>query len=164
MQSKDLIRFGLELTRQGTLGLVEAMRSKPLTQPTSAGGNHPMWVMGHLAYIEGSLRAIIKGEANPVEKWASLFAPGSTPVTDPSKYPPFDEVVATFVRLRGETLAMLDAMDDATLDSKPASIPPGFEEAMATVGRTLTLISLHQMVHYGQITDARRAAGIAPMM
>ncbi len=164
MKSKDLICFGLELTRQGTLNLVEAMRSKPFTQPTSAGGNHPMWVMGHITYIEGSLRTTIKGEANPVESWAGLFAPGSTPVTDPSKYPPFDEVLATFDRLRGETMRMLDAMDDAALDAKPANIPPGFEEVMATVGKTLYLISLHQMVHYGQITDARRTAGIAPAM
>jgi ABC-type oligopeptide transport system ATPase subunit len=34
----------------------------------------------------------------------------------------------------------------------------------STTGRTLLLIALHQMVHYGQIADARRAAGRKPLM
>jgi hypothetical protein len=33
---------------------------------------------------------------------------------------------------------------------------------MSTIGRALLVIALHQMVHYGEIADARRAAGRKP--
>ena len=36
------------------------------------------------------------------------------------------------------------------------NIPPGFEDAMKTAGHTFLLVTLHQMVHYGQIADARQ--------
>lgn len=35
---------------------------------------------------------------------------------------------------------------------------------MKTFGHTFLLITLHQMVHYGQIADARRVAGRKPVM
>jgi len=42
-------------------------------------------------------------------------------------------------------------------------VSPGFEEVMKTVGQTFLLVALHNMVHYGQIADARRAAGRPPL-
>ena len=35
---------------------------------------------------------------------------------------------------------------------------------MKTNGRALLAITLHNMVHYGQIAVARRAAGLKPLM
>jgi hypothetical protein len=59
---------------------------------------------------------------------------------------------------------MLDQIGEAGLDRAPKNIPPGFEDPMKTIGQTFLLISLHNMVHYGQIADARRAAGLKPRM
>jgi hypothetical protein len=140
------------------------MGDAPLTQPTSRGGNHPLWIMGHLAFVEGTLLQTIFGEPNPVEAWAPLFAPGTRPTADAAAYPPFAEVVATFHRLRKETIRRVEELGDEGLARAPKSIPPGFEVAMKTAGHTFLLIALHQMVHYGQIADARRVAGKAPLM
>ena len=164
MKAIDLIRWAMQLTDEGVRRLVEDMRDAPLTQPTSRGGNHPMWVMGHLAYLEGGLRQVLLGEPNPVEHWAKLFASGTRPATDATAYPPFDEVLQTYRRLRAGTLKLLDDVGEAGLDRVPKAIPPGFEDGMKTFGHTFLLIALHQMVHYGQIADARRVAGHAPLM
>ncbi len=164
MNRIELIRWALQMTDQATARLVQDMREAPLTQPTSRGGNHPLWVLGHLAYIEGSIPHTLLGEENPVEHWAPLFAPGTQPTADPGAYPPFDEVLATYRDLRARNLKLLEGIGEAGLDRVPKNVPPGFEEVMTTFGQTLLLISLHNMVHYGQIADARRAAGRKPLM
>ena len=164
MKAIDLIRGALQMTEQGTLNLIEDMRDAPMTQPTSNGGNHPLWVMGHLASIEGAVRSALFGEPHPVGHWAHLFAPGTQPRTDPGAYPPFDEVVRTWRELRAQNLRRLDEVGDAGLDAPAKAPPPGFEDAMRTVGQGFLLLALHQMVHYGQIADARRVTGRKPLM
>lgn len=163
MQAIDVIRTALRMTDEGTARLVEDMRDAPLTQPTSQGGNHPLWVLGHLAVIEGAIPQILFGEKNPVEHWMPLFGSGTQPTADVGAYPPFDEVLTTFRGLRAKTLKLLDEIGDAGLDRVPKEIPPGFEDAMRTFGQTFLVVTLHQMVHYGQIADARRVAGRKPL-
>lgn len=164
MRALELIRWAMQMTDAGTAALVEEMRSAPLTQPTSRGGNHPLWIMGHLAFIEGGLRHVLLGEKNPVEHWAPLFAPGTEPKPDAGFYPPFDEVLRTYRELRARNLKLLDEIGDDGLDAAPTRVPPGFEDAMRTVGQAFLLVTLHNMVHYGQIADARRVAGLKPLL
>jgi hypothetical protein len=164
MESMDLIRSALHMTDQGIAALVADLRDKPLIRPTANGGNHPLWIMGHLAYIEGSLSKILFDQPNPVEHWAPLFATGTQPSDDAGIYPPFDEVISTFHRLRAQTIQRLDEIGPAGLNAAPRHVPPGFEESMTTVGQALLLTALHQMVHYGQLADARRAAGLQPLI
>ena len=168
MKSIDLVRWALQLTDQGTARLVADMREAPLTQPTpgakGGGGNHPLWTLGHLCVLEGGIPQILIGEPNPVAHWWPLFGIGSQPTTDASAYPSFDELLRTYRELRARTLKLLDQIGDAGLDRPPKAVPSGFEEVMKTAGQTLLLIALHNMVHYGQIADARRVAGLKPLM
>ncbi|MDG3002221.1 DinB family protein [Paludisphaera mucosa] len=164
MRAIDQIRWALRTTDESTGRLVEDMRQTPLTSPTSRGGNHPMWVLGHLAVIEGMIPHTVFGEPNPVQHWWPIFGTGSTPTDDAAAYPPFDEVLATYRGLRAKNLARLEEIGEAGLDAAPKVVPPGFEERMRTVGRTFLLIALHQMFHLGQLADARRAVGKEPFM
>jgi hypothetical protein len=171
MKAVDLIRFAMNLSEQGTARLVADMRDAALTQPVGGGGggggtdgNHALWCLGHLTYIEGSIAPILFGEPNPVERWAPLFATGTQPQRDASVYPSFDEVLAAYRDLRQRNLKLLDRLSDADLDRAPAHVPPGFEALMTSVGNTLLLVTLHNMVHYGEIAVARRAAGRKPLM
>jgi DinB superfamily len=164
MKAIDLIRWALQLTDESTARLVSDMRDEALTQPTSRGGNHPLWVLGHLAVIEGMIPHTVFGEPNPVQHWWPLFGTGSQPTTDASAYPSFDEVLKTYRDLRAKNLARLEEIGEAGLEQAPKVIPPGFEEQMKTIGRTLHLIALHQMFHLGQVADARRAAGKEPFV
>ena len=167
MKATDIIRWAMQSTDEGIANLVADMHDAPLTPstPGAAGGdgNHPLWVLGHLAFIEAAVPAILFGEPHSLEHWAPLFGTGSKPSPDPAKYPPFDEVLRTFRQLRARNVKLLDEVGEAGLDRVPKSPPPGFEEAMRTFGHTFLLIALHQMVHYGQIADARRVAGRKPL-
>ena len=124
-----------------------------------------MWVVGHATFIEGVVMQITTGEPNPVADWAPMFATGTQPTTDAGKYPPFEEVLAKSRAMRARTLALLEKVGEAGLDAPPHSAPPpGFEDAMRTKGRSFLLLSLHELMHHGQITDCRRAAGRKPHM
>jgi hypothetical protein len=159
----ELIRWSLQMTEQNTVGLVEDMREIPLT-PTTPGGNHPIWILGHLAVIEGQIPTILYGETNPVADWWPLFGMGSEVKSDAASYPSFDTLLRTYRDLRANTLKMLDQIGESGLDRVPRNVPPGFENEMRTFGQTLLVIALHNMQHAGQIADTRRAAGRKPRL
>jgi hypothetical protein len=94
MNRIDLIRWAMTMTEGATANLVADLRDVPLTRPAPGSGNHPLWLLGHLCWIEGNLRHIIVGESNPVAHWGPLFAAGTQPKSDASVYPPFDELLA----------------------------------------------------------------------
>jgi hypothetical protein len=162
----ELIRWTLQMTEQVTAQRVEDLRDAPLTPSGGKGaaGNHPVWILGHLCVIEGGIPRIFFGEKSPVEHWEPLFAAGTECKADASAYPSFDEVLRTFRDLRRRTLKLLDEIGEDGLDRAPKQVPPGFEKVMTTFGQTLLLMALHNMVHYGQITDARRVAGFKPFL
>ena len=167
MKSIELLRWSMKMTDEALAHLVEEMREAPLTQPTSRGGNHPLWVVGHLAVLEGSIPGILlgaEGGENPVEHWRPLFGTGTEAKPDGGLYPAFDEVLSKFRALRQRNLSLLERFGEAGLDDRPKAVPPGFEDAMISVGHTYLLLCLHQMVHYGQVADARRAAGLKPLV
>lgn len=154
MKAIDVVRSALQTGDRLAGTMLEDMRDEPLTQPTARGGNHPLWVVGHLAHTEGVLHHLLSGEPNPAEHWSDLFAGGSEPSADASRYPAFDEVLATYRRLRAANMKRLDGMDDAALG--------GAERTFGTIGQAYTSIAMHQMLHLGEVADARRAAGRRP--
>jgi uncharacterized damage-inducible protein DinB len=163
MKAIDAIRTALQVSDDGMMRLVEDMRDSAMTQPTPRGGNHVLWVLGHITFIEGNLSRVILGESNPVDHWAPLFAPGSEPTSDPTAYPPFDEVLSSYKKLRARNLKLLEEIGEAGLDRPTKSPPRGMEQILSTTGRTFLIIALHQMNHRGQLADCRRAAGRQPM-
>ena len=162
MNAIELLRGALQGTEHFTSTLVKDLRDRPLLQPTINGGNHALWLLGHLALTEGSIPQILFGEPNPVAHWAPLFAPGTQPKLDASAYPSFDELLSAFQDLRRKNIKLLDRLTEKDLDRRPANVPPGFEDIMQTIGQTLLVISLHTMFHRGQMADVRRAAGLPP--
>jgi hypothetical protein len=164
MKRIDLIKFALQMSDQYTARLVEDMRNAPLTRPggdaKSGSANHPLWTMGHLTVVEGQVPVVLLGEDHPVAEWVPLFNMGTQPKSDASAYPAFDDVVKKYRELRSNTLRILDQLGESGLDRAPKKVPPGFEKEMQTNGQTLLVIALHNMNHCGQISDARRAAGI----
>jgi hypothetical protein len=164
MKTIDLIRGAMCMADQSTARLADDMRDAPLERTSSPAGNHPLWIVGHLAVVEGAMPEIAFGEPNPVGHWWPLFGMGSTPSDDTTAYPPYDEVLATYRDLRAKNLARLEAIGEAGLDAVPKSVPPGFEKEMSTIGQTYLTIAMHQMFHLGQVADVRRAAGKVPFV
>jgi hypothetical protein len=161
MKAIDAIRMALQFGERG-MGLFEDLAADPLVQPGPWGGNHAMWIAGHITVIEGRLQKVLRGIPNPVEHWKPLFDWGSEPKTDSSAYPPFEEVLQTYRRLRQETLAFLDEVGEDGLD-RPTKLPiPGFGAAFETVGPAIMVIACHQIGHIGGATVTRRASGKQP--
>jgi len=163
MKAIDVIRTAMRSSDRAVLELIEDMRDAPLTQPTPRGGNHPLWVLGHITLIEGNIPGVLFGEPNPVARWAPLFAPGTEPQADAGIYPSFDELLRTYRDLRARNLEILERLGEDGLDRPTKSPPRGLENVLNTAGNTFLVIAMHHMNHRGQLADARRAAGRKPI-
>jgi hypothetical protein len=159
MKAIDAIRIALKFSDMAMTHLM-SMSDAPLLRPGPWGGNHAMWIAGHLAVVEGRLHQMINGTANPLHDWKRLFDWGSEPVDDPAAYPPFEEVVAKFKELREQTHAYLDKFGEEGLDQPTKSQPPGFGAfGFDKVGSAIMIIAGHAIGHMGGVTVVRAAAG-----
>jgi len=161
MQTKEAIKFALTVSNGAVLSVVDEMSSAATTFPTPNGGCHPLWVLGHLTLVEGMIPEILFGDKNPAAEWKQYFGEDSKAVADARAYPPFDEVRKKYLQLREQNLKLLESLSEADLD-KPTKTPPkGREREFATYGQSFLVLALHQAMHRGNVTDARRAAGRA---
>jgi len=157
MKAMDAVRIALKFSDMGMTHLGE-MKDSPLLRPGPWGGNHAMWIAGHLAVVEGRLHQMLQGTPNPVHHWKSLFDWGSEPVDDPAAYPPFEDVLQAFRRLREQTHAYLDEFGEEGLDRPTKCQPPGFV-GFETAGAAIQIIACHAIGHMGGLTVVRAAAG-----
>lgn len=157
MKAIDSVRLALKFSDMGMKHLGE-MSDAPLLRPGPWGGNHAMWIAGHLTVVEGRLQKMLRGVPNPVERWKPLFDWGSEAVDDLAAYPPFAEVMQTFKELRAQTHAFLDEVGDEGLDRPTKCQPPGFG-GFETAGSAIMIIACHACGHLGGVTVVRAAAG-----
>jgi hypothetical protein len=161
MQTKEAIKFALTVSDRAVLSVIDEMSGAATTFPTPNGGCHPLWVLGHLTLVEGMIPATLFGDKNPVAEWQQYFGEESKTVADAGAYPPFAEVRKKYLQLREQNLKLLESLSEADLD-KPTKAPPkGREREFATYGQSFLVLALHQTMHRGNVTDARRAAGRA---
>jgi hypothetical protein len=165
MQAKDAIQFALNLSHRAVLSVLDEMSDAPTTFPTSNGGCHPLWVLGHLARVEGVIPTVLFGDANQVREWQPLFGEGSEPHSYARFYPDFATVRAKYIQLREQNLKVLESLTEADLDTATKNPPNGREQEFATFGRSFLTLALHQTMHRSHVTDARRGtARYAPAM
>src|SRR5262245_50958515 len=132
MQSIDLLRENLEKSRERVLAHVEDMREHCVVFPTPRGGGHTLWVLGHLAYIEGLVvRRFMLGEDNPLADWEETFD-GADTSGDIDRYPAFDHVLARCREMRDATLTVLESLSEADLDQVSAHVPKGYQDTFGT--------------------------------
>jgi hypothetical protein len=162
MQSKDAIQFALNLSQGAVLSVIDQMSDAPTTFPTPNGGCHPLWVLGHLTLVEGSIPNVLFGKPNPAAEWAPYFGEGSEPNDDARLYPKFAEVRAKYMQLREENLKLLGSLTEEDLDKATANPPKGREKEFATFGLSFLTLALHQTMHRSHVTDAKRAAALQP--
>jgi len=163
MNTIEYIKISLETGRAWATGLIVDMKDAPLTQPTSNGGNHPLWVLGHLVCAEaGIFDGFVLGQRNRFAELNELFGIGSTPSSNADDYPPFDELMSKFEEIREAVLAHLDTLTDADLE-KPSHAPEKYGKGFSTIGGCYITLTIHPVFHAGQVADSRRALGRSPL-
>ena len=161
MNSRELLKHQLDLTFNLVSRILEDLKDAPLSFPTAKGGNHPLWILGHLTYSEANLvNHWILGKDNPLIRWKEIFGAGSEPVADGEVYPSFDEVWEVCQQTRGETLTLLDSLSEDELDAASKNAPPNREQFFGTARKCFSMIPTHWMMHYGQLADVRRSLGL----
>ena len=163
-RSKDTLREALSFSYEWIKPLADDLADSPVTSPTPGNGNHPLWVMGHLAYSSASLLSMITGRTQPYDSWSQLFAGGTTPLPDSTIYPPYTEVLAAYTATHLATLEILEELSDAQLEEKPLAVCQDFrnDPKFQTVRQVLLFVALHEMSHRGQLADARKTLGRQP--
>jgi len=165
MQSKDLLTAGLQTTMGLVLPMLEDLKDSKLVAPTSAGGNHAWWIAGHLAFSEGHvLWEMMRGEANPNADWKELFAGGTQPDADGAGYPDYEEILSQYQALREQTYSLLASFSEEDLDQEAKNVPEDRKAFFGTYRQCFFAITLHGMMHRGQLADVRRALGREVMM
>lgn len=164
INATDTLRAALTTSYQWLTQLAEDLADAPLTAPTPAGGNHPLWIMGHVTFSKAGLLAMISGRPNPLEHWKDLFAGGTQPLRDRDGYPPFPDVMAAYRQTHQAALDLLGEIGEAGLAAKPKAVAKELsdEPDFQSVGRLFLFITMHEMSHRGQLADARRALGRKP--
>jgi hypothetical protein len=158
MHSKELIQFALNGSDKAVMSVIDEMSTDPTVFPTPNGGCHPLWVLGHLTFVEGMIPEILFGNQNPAAEWRQYFAQHSDPVAETGAYPPFADIREKYRLLREQNLKILEGLSEEDLDKPTAAPPKGREHEFATYARSFVALALHQMMHRSHVTDARRAA------
>lgn len=163
MKTTDYIKSTLDNGKGWLLGLLDAIKDAPLTQPTPNGGNHPLWILGHIVHSESNLLdGFVLGTPNRFPELDNCNM-GTTPKTNASDYPSFDELLSKFEEIRAASLAHLATLSDEDLAAK-SHAPEEFGDGFGTVGSCYAAMDSHMAFHAGQVADCRRAAGREPLM
>lgn len=163
MQVKDFIKMALENSKNWAMGLIGDMKETPLVQATP-GGNHPLWVLGHIVHSESQLLDVmIQGKENRYPEYEEKFGTGSTPTTNADDYPSYEELAGKFEEIRAASLEYLDSLSDSDLDNK-SHAPEEYSDWFGSVGKCYAAMAAHVGMHTGQVADSRRAAGKPPLM
>ncbi len=127
---------------------------------------HLAWQVGHIAVAEyGLCMRRIRGrkpadESLISETFIESFKPGSTPIADPTRNPPLDEIQRVFAAVHAQALEEVSQFNEAELTGSLDPPHPRFKTKLEAV----ELHPLHEMVHAGQIAMLRRLMGKPPLL
>ena len=124
--------------------------------------NHPMWVIGHIAFACQLLgRAIGLSHWLPRD-WSNRFGTGSVPTSDITLYGSKEDVLAKLAEAQSRITEAVEQLDDSQLD-QPFPVA-SYRPVFPTIRHALTQVLIgHTANHVGQLSVWRRAMGLPPM-
>jgi len=150
----------LAFARRNTLRLFEDIPADQLLHQPVPGGNHALWIVGHLAYVDDMFMTGLMPRASKLpENWANLFGQGSVPSGDASTYPAIAEIRERGEALRGELVGWFESMSEEKL---LAPLPEEWKPFAPTYGAMMSSLAWHEGLHAGQLSVVRRSLGIGP--
>lgn len=158
------LRNALNFSYEWIKPLAEDLGDSPMISPTPCGGNHPLWVMGHLVYSSAALLSMISDQPSPFAEWRELFSGGTVPQIDAEVYPRYVDVLEAYTQVHLDVLGQLDNLPASRLSERPPAVWEEVREdpQFQTIGQLFLFIAMHEMSHRGQLADARNALGRSP--
>ncbi len=155
---KHNLHFGVGYLKM----LLQGIDADNLAKQPQPGMNHPLWIVGHLAWTNEFPAGLLGVTYKVPEGWDKLFGMKSEPTDDASKYPDLQTLLA---ELDKGVEAIGPALESITEEQLAAQMPnEGFRQMMPTVGDGLTFIlNGHITFHAGQLSAWRRAIGMPPL-
>ena len=124
---------------------------------------NPVVVHGGGPQIEAMLKQLGIESSDFREEWQPLFGRGSTPCSEDNKYPAKDELWDAFQRLQKAAMEKVLTLTPEQL-AQPHSIE-SLKEPFPTIGDLLLqMLTAHDGLHVGQLSDWRRTLGFPRLM
>jgi hypothetical protein len=106
--------------------------------------NPIIWILGHIVVSRGSLIELL-GEEPQTESLDPYFSSGTTPLSDPSEYPHFDEIMGMLGKLSTRLVRKIVEGGDSFLNRQAWG-------DYDTLGKHIAAGYIHETYHIGQIT------------
>ena len=158
MKATDAIKIALTSTQEILNWYISDLSDADLLVRPAPGANHIAWQIGHLISSESHLAGELPNAHFPelptgfAEKHSNKNATAESTQGFATKAIYLD----LFARTRGATIAALDKLSDADLDS-PTKGP--MAKFAPNLGALVQLVANHTLMHAGQFTVLRRKLG-----
>ncbi len=162
MTTKEHALRILNFSRQFFNDLLEGVPADKLLHSPVPGGNHALWIIGHLAVTDDFFADMVDGQGQKLpQRYRELFDLGSTPTANEADYPPVSEIREQFAAARQRLISAYEAADEDTLSQPLPQELSNF--APNKLGLPLTQ-AWHEGIHTGQLSSIRRSLGIKPLV
>jgi len=158
MNAKDAIRSSANVSMMVLKSYVSDLDDAEILKRPAEGCNHIAYQLGHLISSEVHLLEMAapgKSMALP-EGFAEAHAKEQAGDDDPAHFQDKATYLELFDKVRGGTLAALEAYPEADLDKES---PEDVRSFCPTMGDLFTLIATHPLMHAGQFAVLRRQLG-----
>ena len=149
----------LNFARQATLAFLGDIPEDRLCYRPIPEGNHAVWLIGHIALTDDSVRNKLGGGAAKCpQEWSKLFGQGSKPLPDPSDYPSSAEMKAHLSGTREDLIGWFKSMSEAKLTEHL----PGDDLRAPNYAALMAFLAYHEGLHAGQLRVIGQALGKPP--
>ena len=152
---RDLLIWSLEQARRQTLLLVEDLRDEQMCLQTTAGENHPAWILGHLLLGDVYLLSMLNiwELSADFTELLSKYGPNSNPTSAVENYDSKQFLVEKLTEtgsLRTKAIRQIKNLDQSTPDETLVRTQP-------TIAHHLQTLVFHEGHHCGNIASWRKA-------
>ena len=161
MSAKERLRNQLVSAREYSKSLLADFRTpEQWTHQVHPHANHALWFAGHMAMTDNYwISTVAPEKVFQRPDFEKAFGTGSQPTSNPADYPPAEKVLAVMKERRETLLDVLEAMDEAALETP---LPKARADFLPDVGSVFEMAVWHEGLHSGQLSVARRAMGHGP--
>lgn len=152
----------LSWTRGFAERILAGVPDEALTHRAGGRGNHALWVMGHLAWTDDDILAMLTGCAREMSpRDIARFKGGSEPSASAADYPSRDELLTAMRLHRRRFETWVQSLDS---ESMRAPTPQGFRPFAPDAITTAFGVAAHEMLHAGQVVAVRASLGLPRLL